>query len=258
MEEKSPLLNSKPPFQKKKSCNWEIILIILLGGLLVGLVVFVGLHPFVWSNEVDNQSVAWTNSLGSQTTPLQTNQRLLNKGSFSVKNELRYAPDVFKVPNIKVPKEVDWRLAGAVTAVKDQGSCGNCYAQAAVGTVEGQWFRKTGNLVNLSPDDVSICSIPYGNADCYGGFPKWALDFVKDHGVATSDSYPRGSFRRKCNGTNRHIGATISDYGKTPQYDEEALKTAVGLIGPVTASIWVMPSFYVFNGISGSQIWTVG
>jgi len=49
-----------------------------------------------------------------------------------------------------LPASIDWRTSGAVTGVKNQGSCGSCYAFSAVAATEGAYKIKTGNLVSFS------------------------------------------------------------------------------------------------------------
>lgn len=53
-----------------------------------------------------------------------------------------------------LPTEVDWREAGVVSPVKNQGGCGSCYAFATTATVESHIALETGLLFDLSPQQV--------------------------------------------------------------------------------------------------------
>ncbi|VDO83632.1 unnamed protein product [Onchocerca flexuosa] len=112
--------------------------------------------------------------------------------------------NVFKnIVNIPIagplPKEFDWRDAGAVTEVKNQvckmfpsklqtikmfdkkkqiffcknvlGNCGSCWTFSSTGALEGQHFLLHGKLVSLSEQNILDCSSNdiYGNLGCDGG-----------------------------------------------------------------------------------------
>lgn len=54
--------------------------------------------------------------------------------------------------------------------------------------MEGQHFRKTGNLVSLSEQNLIDCVSE--NHGCNAGRPHRAFDYARIHGVDTEESYP--------------------------------------------------------------------
>ncbi|XP_064596235.1 procathepsin L-like [Liolophura sinensis] len=156
---------------------------------------------------------------------------------FRITNETKVTPsEVFTPPGGPLPEHVDWREKGYVTRVKSQGQCGSCWAFSATGSLEGQHFKKTGNLVSLSEQNLVDCSTE-GNEGCEGGAFILAFEYIaKNNGIDKEASYPYEAKQAKCRFSRANVGATTKGPVLLKSY-EYALQGAVATVGPVSVGI---------------------
>uniref|UniRef100_A0A3B5A7M5 Cathepsin S-like n=1 Tax=Stegastes partitus TaxID=144197 RepID=A0A3B5A7M5_9TELE len=156
--------------------------------------------------------------------------------TLSPPTDIQRAPSPFAgATGSDVPDTMDWREKGCVTSVKMQGACGSCWAFSAAGALEGQLAKKTGKLVDLSPQNLVDCSGKYGNHGCNGGYIHKAFQYVIDNqGIDSDASYPYTGREQPCRYNPSYRAANCSSYSFLPQDDEGALKEALATIGPIS------------------------
>ena len=139
---------------------------------------------------------------------------------------------------------MDWRSKGAVTPVKNEGSCDASWAFAVTGMVEGDHLIRAGQLLNLSEQELLDCT--GADSGCRGGSPIAALrTVIAKGGLATTASYPYTARKGNCRSSTPV--ATIPGAGRVPPGDEVSLQNYVAR-GPVLALVDASAAFDSYKG----------
>eukprot|EP00262_Sarcandra_glabra_P019659 TRINITY_DN7490_c2_g1_i1.p1 TRINITY_DN7490_c2_g1~~TRINITY_DN7490_c2_g1_i1.p1 ORF type:complete len:470 (+),score=31.88 TRINITY_DN7490_c2_g1_i1:65-1474(+) len=160
----------------------------------------------------------------------------------------------------KLPESVDWREKGSVAPVKNQGSCGSCWAFSTVAAVEGINQIVTGELISLSEQELVDCDSSY-NQGCNGGLMDYAFQFIINNGgIDTEDDYPYKASDNKCDQYRKNARVvSIDGYEDVPVNDEKALQKAVAN-QPVSVAIeaggraFQLYQSGVFTGLCGTEL----
>ncbi|CAG9854682.1 unnamed protein product [Phyllotreta striolata] len=169
-----------------------------------------------------------------------------------IANKPKIVAELHVPTNRSVPKEIDWREKGAVMEVKDQKDCSSCWAFSATGALEGQIAIKNNKRVSLSEQQLIDCSVSYGNEwGCeLGGEANYAFDYVRDHGIESEEDYPYKNAQLNCSAkAEKSVLTSIKGYKNLPEFDDEALREAVGTVGPISVSIYSVPIQHYAGGI---------
>ncbi|XP_071325532.1 cathepsin K-like [Trachinotus anak] len=152
-----------------------------------------------------------------------------------------------------LPESIDYREKGMVTSVKDQGSCGSCWAFSAVGALEGQLARTTGQLLDLSPQNLVDCD--QESKGCGGGDMTRAFEYVQENGGINSEKdYPYVGWDQHCYYQPSAIAAQVKGFETIPEGDECALAQALYDVGPLSVTMdtnsekfWLYKSGVYYN-----------
>ncbi|XP_040900360.1 procathepsin L-like isoform X2 [Toxotes jaculatrix] len=139
--------------------------------------------------------------------------------------------------SLKAPKSLDYRKKRWVTRVKDQGSCGSCWAFSAVGALEGQLAKTKGMLLDLSPQNLVDCD--QESSGCGGGRMTSAFKYVQTNGgINSEEDYPTVAKEQPCRyNKNSAIPVQCKGFKEIPEGDECALAEALHDVGPLSVAM---------------------
>lgn len=140
---------------------------------------------------------------------------------------------------MKVPTSFDWRDRGAVTRVKNQLSCGSCYAMAGIAAIESHHFIVHDELISLSEQEVVDCARKFIALGCRGGVDFKVFDYVKANGGISADhDYPYEGKAGECRISSKKVTIAVEGYGiVSSRKSPETLKKALISIGPTMISL---------------------
>jgi len=137
----------------------------------------------------------------------------------------------------QAPQTFDWRTKNGVTAVKDQGQCGSCWAFSVTETIESAWMIShnltSATMQTLSPQQIVDCD----NSDdgCNGGNPPTAYAYVKSAGgLDTNAQYPYTAEDGSCHEL-KPTYATLQGFSyATSDKNEKQMISALVSKGPLS------------------------
>ncbi|XP_064462542.1 cathepsin B-like isoform X2 [Ornithodoros turicata] len=148
----------------------------------------------------------------------------------SIRRRLGVAPDnhmyrlaelVHDTDGLPIPDEFDsrthWSHCPTVSEIRDQGSCGSCWAFGAAESMSDRHCIHNGLHVHLATDDLLACCSTCGDG-CNGGYPAAAWSYWVDSGIVTGGNYGsnEGCLPYPVKPCDHHVNGTLGPCGKDP------------------------------------------
>jgi len=142
----------------------------------------------------------------------------------------------------ETPEALDYRDDGLVTAVKNQGHCGSCWAFSATGGIEGVWAKQVGELIPVSEQQLLDC----GPGTCKGGNMDKAWNTAAG-GVMREDDYPYEHEEKECRFDENMAVSYVTGHKSVP-HNEEQLELALAELGyPISIGMRASSTFQHYS-----------
>jgi C1A family cysteine protease len=198
------------------------------------------------------EAEGWTFTVGENPATRYTLDQLC--GLKEPENWRETANFVKVTPRLDLPAAYNWCDEGGCTSVKNQSSCGSCWAFGTVGALECNILIKDGVEVDLSEQWLVSCNVE--GWGCSGGwwahdYHQWKTDPCADHGAVLEEYFPYTATDEPCDCPYTHDywidnWAFIAGEGVVAPVAD--IKQAILDWGPVSVAICVNSEFQAYTG----------
>jgi C1A family cysteine protease len=184
--------------------------------------------------------------------------------SESVVNELTSQGDIFAsgIDSSSLPASFDWRTSGNVSGIRNQGSCGSCWAFGTTAIMESALSINTQTSVDLSEQFLVSCNVASKNTFCGGKYScAGGCEDAQDYhisdlgqgqtsiGAVLESQFPYSGTDAACpaNLTHPYKASSWNFVGDTYYPTVAQIKSAIYSYGPVTSRVCVEGDFYSYR-----------
>ncbi len=151
------------------------------------------------------------------------------------------------------PATLDWRNYNGnnyVTPVRDQGSCGSCWAFATTAALEANVLIVNGSSLNLSEQVLISCG---GAGSCSGGYIDRASNYIMNTGLPPETYYVYTATNGSCSGATagwQNYVQQISNWYwvDTVSPTVSTIKDWLYNYGPLVTTMDVYSDFFYYSG----------
>jgi len=169
---------------------------------------------------------------------------------------MNFQPAKF-VANGDAPDELNFIDQGYLQGVKDQGSCGSCYAFSAIANIEGLYYTKYGKNKEFSEQMIVDCDTE--DSGCNGGLMELTFEWLKNYGgLESMADYPYKGTKQTCKADKSKFDPDVvvtgweklGDPDETwSPVDEDEIKEYLYAKGPLAIALNADPLQFYWGGI---------
>lgn len=136
----------------------------------------------------------------------------------------------------KYPDSLDYRAMGKVSPVKNQYTCGSCWAFAVTGFIESQVLMKNEEPQTFSEQQLVDCDTEVDQG-CNGGLQEFAFNYIQDKGIMPDMYYTYLGIEDECRYNKDLTTKKVKNVFCQENATTEEIKQYLAEIGPLSIAL---------------------